>query len=290
MYNAQNNGLPGVVDSDGFCFRYVDKNVIQNEEYLYSNYWREQINTYGTLVTYYVNAYNILNADNFYGEQPTQKYAEGRNVVMAIDLAENATALSKFGFQADDEITAYIHLSTFYDVFYNVNMEILTNEYLSNPSLSAKLQEEQDWFGFRTEEADTFETQYNQVQPKAGDVFTLTEYGYGRPGPRSGYNYEVTQILDQDIARTNQLGGHYVWIIKAKRLDYSFEPGLSAEKGGDQVYDNSYSGVLSSAVNNDITQPKKYNEQDNLQSIDNISSTIVFNMTANNNTDVYGGY
>jgi len=288
MYNAQNNGLPGVVDSDGFCFRYVDKNVIQNEEYLFSNYWREQINTYGTMVTYYVNAYNVLNADNFYGEQPAQKYAEPRNVVLAVDLAENATALSKFGFQADDEITAYIHLSTFYDVFHNINLEILTNEYLSSPTLSAKLETE-NLFGLRTEDPTTFETQFNQVQPKAGDVFTLTEYGYGRPGPRSGYNYEVTQILDQDIARTNQLGGHYVWILKAKRLDYSFEPGLSAEKGSDQVYDDTSSGVLPGGKQ-DPAPPKKYDEIYPLTSIDQVSNTTIFSMTANDATDVYGNY
>jgi hypothetical protein len=303
MPNYYNNGLPGVVDSDGFCFRYTDKSVTQNEQYMFSNFWREQINTYGTLVTYYVNAYDVNKDDNFYGEDPTRKFAPGVNIVMAIDLAENANTLTKFGFQADDEITAYIHISSFYDKFYDLGIELLRTETSAN---SATIDTENSFinpyddsqqcdpnpltnYDIRTEKPGVYETQFNQIQPKAGDVFTLTEYGQGRPGNRSGYNYEVTEVLDQDISRTNQLAGHYIWIIKAKRFDYSFEPGLSAEKGSDQVYDNAFNGILSGGTQ-DVSVSKKYNQQDPLLSVNQVGTTVVFDMTANNATDVYGGY
>ena len=117
----------------------------------------------------------------------------------------------------------------------------------------------------------------------------MTEYGRGRPGNRNGKMFEVTEVLDQDISKTNQLGGHYVWIIKAKRYDYSFEPGLSAEKGSQQVYDNARNGILSGGKQ-DPSEDKKYLEKDPLLSIDQVSEKIVFDMPKNNNTSVYGGY
>jgi len=262
----QNNCYPGIVDSDSFCFRYNDKDVNDNEQYLYDNYWREQIDTYGQIATYYVNAYNVLSADNIYGEDPTQIYATPIDIIMAINLSENATTLAKFGLQSDDEITAYVHLSSFADTF--------SNAYITFSDSTT---------------AAVFPTQYNQVQPKAGDVFVLSEYGRGRPGTRGGKQFEVTEILDEDISQTNQLGGHYVWILKAKRFDFSYEPGLSAEVGSDQVYDQANLGILSGG--SQLPSPsKKYNEKDPLTSIDQVGTTVVFDMTAMDNTDVYGSY
>jgi hypothetical protein len=65
------------------------------------------------------------------------------------------------------------------------------------------------------------------------------------------------------------------------------------KKGDDQVYDSAYNGVLSGG-NQPVSPPKKYDEQNienNPQlSINDISAQQVFNMPANNNTDVYGTY
>ena len=287
MYTSP-NCFPGIVDSDQTCYRYLDKDTIGNEEYLYSNYYRGQIAAYGTKITYYVNAYNVLSADNFYGEDPTRRFAPGVEVTAIVELSENANVLSKFGFQADDAITIYIHLSAFQDAFQNVG--ILPIDTTQNNGLNLETQSGQT---LRTENQTVFETQYNQVQPKSGDVFVLTEYGKGRPGDRSGKQFEVTEILDEDISATNPLGGHYVWIIKGKRFEYSFEPGLTDEKGDNQVMDNSFSGILSGG-----SQPpspdKKYDEQnaDNnpLLSINDVSREQVFDMPANDKTDVYGTY
>lgn len=288
---------PGVVDSDQTCVRYLDKNTMQNEEYLYSNYFREQINQYGTNITYWVNGYNVLSADNFYGEDPIRKFGPGIDVVAIVELSENANTLSKFGFQADDEVTIYLHISAFQEAFYAVGMELLAAEQGIDSNLLTQQNYGCEPGRLRTETPSIYETQFGQVQPKSGDVFALTEYGKGRVGGRGPKQYEVTEILDQDIARVNPLGGHYVWIIKGKRFEYSFEPGMKApqiadEKKDDQVFDNSFSGVLSGGkTGTPVSEPKKYDEAYPYQkSINEFSATKIFNMPANNNTDVYGSY
>jgi len=292
------NCFPGIVDTDGSCFRYVDKDTTGNEQYLFSNYYREQIAQYGTTITYYVNAYNTLSADNFYGEDPTQSFMPGVVVNAIVELAENANVLSKFGFQADDTITIRMHISAFQDAFYDLGVDyVAPNQQLpdSIPGQGDNIDTE-NCIDIRTEAADVWETQYQQTQPKSGDVFALTEYGKGRVTPRGAKWFEVTEILDEDISYANQLGGHYTWIIKGKRYEYSFEPGLSAEQGDAQVYDNAFNGILSGG-SQPPSAPKIYDEQNKEPgvvpaqlSINDVSATQVFNMPANDNTSVYGQY
>ena len=89
----------------------------------------------------------------------------------------------------------------------------------------------------------------------------------------------------------NQLGGHYVFQIKAKRLDYSFEPNIpfnnknSALSGNQQVYESSFAGRLSGGANPE-TEAKKdnYSQHD----VDKISKEEIFDMSTND--DVYGDY
>jgi hypothetical protein len=250
--NFNDNCYPGMTSDGTFCFRFNDKDTNSNEQMLYSNYWQEILNMYGQKVTYYVNTYNILSADNLYGESPAKQFAPPVEVVMAIELNENADTLSKFGFSSDDEITATIHVSAFYSAF-----NILSSVYA---------------------------TQFNLIEPRSGDVFALTEYGRGRLNGRGAKYFEVTDRIDEDISSINQLGGHYVWRLKAKRFEYSFEPGLSAEKADAQVYENAFSGVLS-GVGNNPTDEKRYPGD-----INETSRTVVFDMSANEATDVYGGY
>jgi hypothetical protein len=251
--NFIDNCYPGMVPGGEVCFRFNDKDVNSNEQMLYDSYWQEILNQYGQKITYYVNTYNILSADNMYGESPTKQFADPIEIVMAIELNENADTLSRYGFSSDDEVTVTVHVSSFYNAF-------------------------------RTLSSSVYSAQFDLIEPRSGDVFALTEYGKGRRNGRGAKYYEVTDRIDQDISSINQLGGHYVWRLKAKRFEYSFEPGLSAEKANTQVYENAYSGVLS-GVGNNPTNEKRW-----VEDIDKISSTTVFNMSANNDTDVYGGY
>jgi hypothetical protein len=232
---TQSNIFPSSINFvDNECFRFTDKNNNQSEIILFSNYWREQINLYGQKVNYYVNTFSLLSADNLYGEQPTQQFAPPLPIVIAVNLNENALMLSKYGLLSEDELTAFVHISAFYQVF-------------------------------------------SGLEPKAGDVFQLTEYGRDRPGGRDGKFFEITERLDEDIAQINPLAGHYVWLIKAKRFEWSFEPGLSGEAVNSQVFDDTKSPAASGAY-------KPYDF-----SVD-IDSKNIFDYTQTDYGDVYGGY
>ena len=96
---------------DNTCFRFTDKSKNADERNIISNYWREQINLYGQKVGYIVNNTSTLSADMLYGEQPTQQYSPPQDLIIAINLNENALLLSKFGLVSDDEVTAFVHIS-----------------------------------------------------------------------------------------------------------------------------------------------------------------------------------
>ena len=149
---------------------------------------------------------------------------------MYVELSEQSVLLNQFGILGDDDVTAMISISSYY----------------------AALSSEND----------------PRPEPKSGDVFVLTEYGNDRPGGRGAKMFEITQRLDQEVSQINPLMGHYIWMIKGKRLDYTFQPGLTAEKKSDQVYDDSFSGRLS-GYTNDQTASKTYDYD-----IDTESTTV----------------
>ena len=259
--NYEKNCYPGIVNNDETCFRFTDKEIQSQERLLFNNSWREVINQFGIKTKYFVNTYNVLSADNLYGEQTTKTFSPPIEFVMAINLSDNSITLSKFGFLSEDEITAYIHISSFKDTFFQTLSDVWGN-------------------------------QYDVVEPKAGDVFQLSEFGNDRPSNRQAKYFEVTERLDEVIAEINPLAGHYVFMVKAKRFDYSFEPNIpfntvnSGISGNQQIYEDSFSGRLSGGTN-DQTEPKKdlYDEY----SSTSFSKLSVFDMSQND-TDVYGDY
>ena len=78
--------------------------------------------------------------------------------------------------------------------------------------------------------------------------------------------------------------GHYVWMINAKRLEYTFTPGLSAEKKADQITDSNFSGRLSGHTN-----PQTDTKIDSTNDVDDVSKSN-FDFTSTDNDDVYGDY
>jgi len=226
---------PGANNNTNECFTLFSKENNQGDIMLNNNYWKEQINLYGQKVGYIVNNTTTLSADMLYSEQPTQIYSSPIIIKMLIDLNENALLLSKYGMQSDDEVTAYVHISSFYEVF-----------------------------GFPKE-------------PKSRDLFQLVEYGSDRPGGRNGKIFEITERLDEDVARINPLGGHYVWLLKAKRFEYSFEPGVSGEAVNQQVFDDLKNNSVEGA-----NKPYDYNVAD--------ASKKIFDYEKTNYDNVYGGY
>lgn len=223
-------------------YRVLNKDDTACERENIYGYYKEQIEQFGQEVTYYTLNYQTSAHDTIYGEQPAARYLSGVSIVMYIELNEQSVFLSQFGLQSDDELTAFIPISSFYT------------------SVSSQ------WD--------------NRPEPKSGDVISLTEYGVGRPDERGAKHFEITQRLDQEASQINALLGHYVWLIKAKRLDYSFQPGLSAEDGSAQVHDGTQIGGLSS------TETKPYTSD-----ADTIAAEDVFDYNNfGDNDDVYGDY
>lgn len=125
------------------------------------------------------------------------------------------------------------------------------------------------------------------AEPKSDDVVRLTEFGNDRPGGRSGAMYQITSRDDEEISQINQLGGHYVWIVRGKRFDYSSEPNIPRETVMDQVYDNAFAGMLSGTTLSAVSasEVKKYDEDVNQD------AEVIFDYAANQvNTSPYGDY
>ena len=188
--------------------RFLDKSLNENERKNYNGWWKEQLHLYGTEVEYFTSSYSLSGHDAIYGEEPTAQYGNSKRLIMTLNLNENAVAMKQFGLIADDEITGFIHINTYCNVF------------------------------------------GNNTEPKSGDVFNLIEFGNDRPGGRAGKHFEITERMDQDVNQINPLLGHYVWLVKAKRHDYSFEPGLSPEAVSTQVNDDPIIDELSKEVFN----------------------------------------
>jgi hypothetical protein len=216
--------------------RYLNKNNNANERNNYSLWWKEQIEHYGVNTIYYTNGYSISAHDFLYGEEPTATYLSAGNVIMMTDITNDSILLSKFGIMADCDMTAVIHISSYYDTF-----------------------------GFGAE-------------PKAGDLIELKEYGgFGdRPGGRGAPIYEITERDDEYLPLTNHLMGHYVWYIKCKRWEYSYEPGVHAEPGSTQISDGGEYGAetipldpcdLTSTVPIDLANPIPQNADDEAKKI-----------------------
>ena len=206
----------------------------------YKKWWKEQIRLYGTEIDYYVRNFTLSASDKVYGENTHQGYHPKATFVMLMNLTDGSLTYSQYGLISDDEIDAVIDIETFQE---NVSSYIGT--------ASASL-------------------------PKAGDAFQLTEYGsLDRPGGKDGKIFEVTERMDQMVGEINQLQGHYVFKLKARRNDHTFLPGLTAEAQSTMVTDTSGVGPLSAI------------ETDYINDLDTEQSTYFDYGT---NDDVYGDY
>jgi len=224
--------------------RYLNKVVNENERSLIFGYWKEQIEHYGTEVTYYTHGYSLSSHFYLYGEDPTTPFLSAGPVIMLTDITNDAIMLSKFGIMADCDMTCILHLSSFQEVF------------------------------------GTYR------EPKAGDLIEMAEYGgFGdRPGGRGAPVYEITERDDQNLQfNANQLMGHYVWVIKCKRWEYSSEPGAPREPLNIQFNDDEEYGREAGGANpEELVQPYE-------QSNDKTAECII-DENATDRSEIYGYY
>ena len=234
------------------CSQFLNPINLQAEQLIYDNAYKDLINSMGVPINYYVNTFNFATADTIYGEEPTRKFLGPYELQLYIELTEASINLSKFGYAAGDDLVGYVHIRTFFNTL--------------SPQVNY--------------------ASYNQsIEPKSGDLIELTALGCDRPNGRGSKIFEITERVDQDVSAINPLLGHYVYRLKAKRYEYSFEPGLTGEPVNDQIFDNSFSGIVSSSIIGQLSSQSKLYPED----IDNISKTVVLDMDVNN-TDIYGSY
>jgi len=265
------------------CSQFLNPSNFQAEQLIYDSAFSDLINNFGIPVDYYINTFNLSAADTLYGEHPTAIFYGPITLMMYIELSENAINLSKFGFASDDELTGFLHIQTFADA-------VSGREYYLQTSSGDMITVEEyaNMFNLQAIDYGTIRQYIDNGQvpePKSGDLIQLSPLGCDRPNGRGAKIFEVTERVDQDVASINPLLGHYVYRLKAKRYEYSFEPGAPQELQNQQVFENTFSGKLSSNISGEIpSEPKSYPGD-----VDTESQTKVFNMTAND-TDIYGTY
>lgn len=213
--------------------RFTDKSINSNErDRLFKVWWKDQIALYGTSTTYYVRDFTLSAADKFYGENTVDGFKTGTSLVMVMQLTDTSITFSKFGLTSDDEVEAYIDISTYEST-------------LSSMYVSGEL-----------------------IEPKAGDVFQLTELGDDRPGGRTGKFFEITERVDESISSINQLQGHYLFKIKARRYDFSYTDNDVEESASEQITNDALSGKTTDTVQDyiddlDLEQASYFNYGDN---------------------------
>jgi len=246
------------------CGKFVNPSNLQAEQLIFDQSFKDLINNFGIPIDYYINTFNLSAADLLYGEDfgsstsgAPQFKGPLTGVQMYIELSDDAVNLSKFGFDPGDEFTAFVHISTF---------ATAASAYFNYSSVG------------------------QSIEPKAGDVIDLKVLGCDRPNGRGSVKYEITERMDQDLSVLNPILGHYIYRLRGKRYQSSFESGLSSELVNEQIYDNSFSGVLSTTLVDQLTSDgKTYPTVEDPYNIDNLSKDDVMDMDVND-TDIYGSY
>jgi hypothetical protein len=290
------------------CGQLFNPSNLMGEQLVYDMAFKDLINNFGIPVNYYIHSFSLSACDTFYGSQPTAVFYGPVPLMMYIELTDGAIKLSKYGFAPDDEFTGFVHIQTFEDEIANRDFYIRTqtgvlssyNEYRSYvqsqsatpgfdfPANIDSLTLETGGYDFNTTRysaQDVYTSTGQSVEPKSGDLIEVWPLGCDRPNGRGAKIYEVTERTDQDIATLNPVLGHYVYRLRAKRFMYSFEPGAPLEKQNQQVFDNGFSGIISSTIPGVSASPAKTYPGN----INTISKDEVFDMSANN-TDIYGEY
>jgi len=248
----------------------------QYEQLLFDTGFKEIINSRGIWVDYYVHSFNTETADLLYGEEPTAPFVGPTSIKMYIELEEPSFSYAQYGIVSEDSFTGYLHIDTFVETMSVRGQNLVSEEgeFLTSEDGS-----------YITNNVNVFDLFNQRIEPKAGDLVVVTPLGCDRPWGRSAKVFEISERMDQDVSSINPLMGHYVWRLKAKRYEHSFEPNAPREDGDEQVFDNAFSGKEMTTLIPPVTsEPKSYDWDINQE-----SQEKVFNMDVNNN-DIYGDY
>lgn len=258
------------------CGGFADPSNFQAEKAIFGSSFRELINNYGVEINYYINGFNLSSMNLLYGEHPTQEYA-GPFVIKSYIELEESVSLSQYGMISDDSLTAYISIKDFTDLFL---------QYLTDENCTYILNESGQLIRVDNVGENFYINNGQRIEPKSDDLMEITALGCDRPGNRGAKIFRITEVLDQSIQDgINPMMGHYLWKITAKRYETSMETNAPQELGNDQVYDNTFSGKLSSVLFPSLTSVEKVYDFN----IDTISQETVYDMD-NTDNNIYGDY
>lgn len=229
------------------CENVMSKIASEGDQITYDLSIQDYINSKGYPLLYYPYLFEMEKAEKIHGEHSAAHYGNPFNVTMVLEIKDAAAYIQIPGLQADETVTAWLHIQTFRDKVISLieNNTEGYEDYIKTYQLPYNSDK-------TTGEKLRYYSVVKSIQPRPKDVFQLTTFGCDREWDRGNRMYEITNVEDEIFSeKYNVAMGHYVWKITAKRLRYGFETGLSqvdkpdnaylgimGEKGNHQVHDN----------------------------------------------------
>lgn len=279
--------------------RFTRKSTHENELRLYQSYWNELARLYGTYTDYFVYNYQLTAHDFIYGEHPTAPFDPPRGMTLLAEMPNDSLLLSKFGIQTNADATFIIPIQTYREV-YGPNAEPKAGDLIRLTELGWDRPGGPGDLNTSVVQVTSCEDVVNPLDGICGIVSSaplgcntdaIAYSAYNDPTffstlLRGAPVFEITERRDQNMSQQyNVLQGHYVWIVHAKKFDYSYQPEAPREPGNDQVSDETIYGKLSGG-SNFPEEAKKYPQNINEESDRNWD----YSKHTGNNDSVYGRY
>lgn len=292
---------------------FIRKSTNVNERRTFQSYWKEIADLYGTYIDYFVYDYALSAHDYFYGEHPLAPFrVPPKGFRILAEFQNDSLLLSKFGIQTEADVVFIIPIQTYYEQFGN-GQEPKAGDVIRMTELGWDRPGGPDDFNTADNAPITAcdeETNplakicANLMEPDISSCTTDTSAYSGYDDPetfqhliRGAPVFEITERRDENLTlHYNPLQGHYVWILHAKRFDYSYQPNAPREPGSGQVSDETQYGLISSGIGNygypaasayPFPEDVKTDENNTDDSNNNIWD---YDDSAGSDDSVYGGY
>ena len=291
---------------NGTGLRLNRKSANTNERRLFQSWWNELTQLYGTYIDYYTYDYSLTAHDSFYGEQPTAPFTGPVPMLMLAQFNNDSLMLAKFGIQTSADVTFIVPILAYRTAFNSNAAEPKAGDLVRLTELGWDRPGGMDDIntitvvGSAATCADLAANNpldlvcgQNLDTVSAVDCHTDTTYYSAYDGntfdriTRGAQVFEITERRDENMSQNyNMLQGHYVWILHAKRFDYSYQPNAPREPGNDQISDETMYGKLSGGTNFPEL-PKKYD-----QSVETDSNKRIwdYDKRKGSNPSIYGNY
>ena len=284
-------------------FRFTRKSTNENERTLMLSWWKEFVQLYGTYIDYYTYDYTLTGHDSFYGEEPLAPFSPPVGMIMLTQFNNDTLLLSKFGIKTDADVTFIVPIQDFRIAMGSNDAEPKSGDLVRLTELGSD----------RPGGLDDLNTVANLpltscvdapnvLQELCADgIITITAANcstdsiaysaYDDPVTfnelsRGAQVFEITERRDENLTQTyNPLMGHYVWILHARKFDYSYQPNAPREPGMDQLSEETLYGKLSGGTATP-ENAKKYTQDVDTDS----GKRWKYTDGSGSNSKVYGDY